>query len=105
MSERPSQRAPDAAAALRRLRARGFATVALSAQRSAQPLAALAPPPERVALLLGAEGHGLSPAAAAAVERCITIPMAAGIDSLNVATAAGIALHQLFQARPPGHAA
>jgi len=101
----PFARAPDAAAALRRLRARGFATVALSARRSAQSLAALAPPPERVALLLGAEGHGLSPAAAAAVERCITIPMAAGIDSLNVATAAGIALHQLFQARPPGHAA
>jgi tRNA G18 (ribose-2'-O)-methylase SpoU len=101
----PFARAPDAAAALCRLRARGFATVALSAQRSAQPLAALAPPPERVALLLGAEVHGLSSAAAAAAERCVTIPMAAGIDSLNVATAAGIALHQLFQARPPGSAA
>jgi tRNA G18 (ribose-2'-O)-methylase SpoU len=101
----PFARAPDAAPALRQLHARDFATLALSAQRDAQPLAVLAPPPERVALLLGAEGHGLSSAAAAVAERCVTIPMAAGIDSLNVATATGIALHQLFQARPPGGAA
>jgi len=98
----PFARAPDAPAVLSRLRVWGFASVALSARSSAQPLAALAPPPERVALLLGAEGHGLSSAAAAAAERCITIPMAAGVDSLNVATAAGIALHQLFQARRSG---
>jgi tRNA G18 (ribose-2'-O)-methylase SpoU len=98
----PFARAPDAAAALRQLRARDFATAALSARRDAQPLAALTPPPERVALLLGAEGCGLSSAAAAEAERCITIPMAAGIDSLNVATAAGIALHQLFQSRASG---
>lgn len=95
----PFARVPDAALALRALHARGFASVALSARRDAQPLHALAPPPERVALLLGAEGHGLSSAAAAEAGRCVTIPMAERIDSLNVATAAGIALHQLFQSR------
>jgi tRNA G18 (ribose-2'-O)-methylase SpoU len=100
----PFARAADAPLVLRRLRKLGFTPLALSAQRSARPLTALTPVPERVALLLGAEGHGLSPPAAATAELCITIPMAAGIDSLNVATAAGIALHQLFQARAPGAA-
>jgi tRNA G18 (ribose-2'-O)-methylase SpoU len=101
----PFARTPDVTIALRALHARGFASVALSARRDAQPLRALASPPERVALLLGAESHGLSSAAAAEAERCVTIPMADGIDSLNVATAAAIALHQLFQARPPRGAA
>ena len=101
----PFARTSGATTALRALHARGFTSVALSARRDAEPLRALVPPPERVALLLGAEGHGLSSAAAAEAERCVTIPMAEGIDSLNVATAAAIALHQLFQARSPRGAA
>lgn len=101
----PFARAVDAADALRRLRTRGFTVLALRAQRAAQPLAALRPVPERVALLLGAEDQGLSPAALAEADHSVTIPMAAGIDSLNVATAAGIALQQLFAARGSGNAA
>jgi tRNA G18 (ribose-2'-O)-methylase SpoU len=50
--------------------------------------------PERAALIAGAEGPGLSDAILTQC-RTVSIPMAAGFDSLNVATAAGIALHHL----------
>ena len=46
-------------------------------------------PPARVALLLGAEGPGLTPAHAEAADAEVRIPLATGVDSLNVATAAG----------------
>ena len=48
---------------------------------------------ERVALLLGAEGPGLSEEALAAADVRVRIPMAPGVDSLNVATAAAVAFH------------
>lgn len=48
--------------------------------------------PARTALLMGTEGEGL-PAGLIAELRSVRIEMAAGFDSLNVATAAGIALH------------
>jgi tRNA G18 (ribose-2'-O)-methylase SpoU len=48
-----------------------------------------------VALLLGAEGPGLSTAALESVDAVVTIPMAPGVDSLNVATAAAVALERL----------
>lgn len=50
--------------------------------------------PARTLLLLGTEGPGLDVATLARA-RTVRIPMAAGFDSLNVATAAGIALHAL----------
>jgi tRNA G18 (ribose-2'-O)-methylase SpoU len=49
----------------------------------------------RVALVVGAEGPGLTPATLAAADRRVRIAMAPGVDSLNVATAAAIALHRL----------
>jgi tRNA G18 (ribose-2'-O)-methylase SpoU len=52
--------------------------------------------PERVALLVGAEGRGLTDAALAAADLQVRIPMAEGADSLNVATAAAVALHRLL---------
>ena len=55
------------------------------------PRAALAG--QRVALLLGAEGPGLTAEALAAADLRVRIPMAAGVDSLNVATAAAVAFH------------
>ncbi|GJE10675.1 MULTISPECIES: TrmH family RNA methyltransferase [Methylobacterium] len=58
-----------------------------------EPLDALAVP-ARALLILGTEGPGLDPATLAGA-RPIRIPMAAGFDSLNVATAAGIALHAI----------
>jgi tRNA G18 (ribose-2'-O)-methylase SpoU len=54
---------------------------------------------ERVALMVGAEGPGLSAAALAAGDRRVRIPIAAGVDSLNVATAAAVAMSTLFSSR------
>jgi tRNA G18 (ribose-2'-O)-methylase SpoU len=53
--------------------------------------------PDRVAVLLGAEGPGLSEAVLART-RTVRIPMANGFDSLNVATTSGIVLHHLATA-------
>jgi TrmH family RNA methyltransferase len=48
-----------------------------------------------VALVVGNEGAGVSPALAAAASRRITIPLARGVESLNVAVAAGILLYEV----------
>ena len=50
---------------------------------------------DRVALLLGAEGPGLSDAALAAADLRVRIPMEAGVDSLNVAAAAAVAFYAI----------
>ncbi len=55
--------------------------------------------PVGVALLLGAEGPGLSAGALAAADLVVSIPMADGVDSLNVATAAAVAFHSLRRDR------
>ena len=70
----------------------GFQGLALSPTAD-QTLARLTPP-ARAAVLLGAEGPGLSQAV---MDRTTTIgiPMAGGFDSLNVATTSGIVLHHL----------
>jgi tRNA G18 (ribose-2'-O)-methylase SpoU len=86
--------------AIERLRAAGFATVALTTQARAIDLAALeveSVASQRIALILGAESEGLDEATLAAVDWKVRIPMASGVDSLNVATAAGIALHHCFR--------
>lgn len=54
---------------------------------------------ERVALLLGAEGDGLSRHALAAADSIVTIRMAGGVDSLNVAAASAVALWELGRGR------
>lgn len=51
--------------------------------------------PARLALVVSNEGAGVSPHVAAAVAGRVMIPMAAGIESLNVAVATGILLHVL----------
>jgi tRNA G18 (ribose-2'-O)-methylase SpoU len=48
-----------------------------------------------VAVVLGAEGPGLTESARAASDVVVHIPMANGVDSLNVATAAAVAFHTL----------
>ncbi|MGI8663479.1 MAG: TrmH family RNA methyltransferase [Acidimicrobiales bacterium] len=50
---------------------------------------------DKLALVVGSEGNGLSDAALAAADVRVRIEMAAGVDSLNVATAAAIALYAL----------
>ncbi len=51
--------------------------------------------PERLALVLGAEGEGLTPEALASADTVVQIPMAHGIDSLNVAATAAVAMWAL----------
>ena len=81
------------------LKQQGFALYGAVVDAGAAPLATVVRPP-KVALLLGAEGPGLSAAARAACDRLVTIPMAPGADSLNVATAGAVALFHLQQAQP-----
>ena len=50
---------------------------------------------EWLAILLGAEGDGLSTRALAAADSVVTIPMLHGVDSLNVASASAVALWAL----------
>ncbi|MFV0374869.1 TrmH family RNA methyltransferase [Microbacterium sp.] len=74
----------------------GLHLAALALADGAVPLDAFAAArPERVALLLGAEGDGLSRRAVAASDSVVTIPMSGGVDSLNVAAAAAVALWAL----------
>jgi tRNA G18 (ribose-2'-O)-methylase SpoU len=74
------------------LRDAGFVTASLALSDDAITLDELvADPPERLALVLGAEGHGLKPATVAAGDLTVRIPMAGGVDSLNVAAAAAVA--------------
>ena len=49
----------------------------------------------RLALLVGSEGAGLDDQTLARADFRVAIKMAPGVDSLNVATATGIALHRL----------
>jgi tRNA G18 (ribose-2'-O)-methylase SpoU len=93
----------DLSDALVRLRRAGYAVIALTPDPSALDIARLGtsrPIPSRIALVLGAEGHGLRPETRAIAELEVRIPMAPGADSLNVSTAAGIALHRLAWSRP-----
>lgn len=82
---------------LARLRAAGYTLVALTPHPGAQRLEAAAggAGPRRLALLLGAESGGLGEASIRAADVRARIVMAPGVDSLNVATAAAIALHRL----------
>lgn len=79
---------------LRAVHEAGFTVAALTPRPAAVPLARL-DPAGRIALLLGAEGPGLSESALAAADVWARIPMPGGVDSLNVATAAAVAFHAL----------
>ncbi|MFD5214789.1 TrmH family RNA methyltransferase [Microbacterium sp. NPDC058345] len=85
--------------AARELRALGFQLAALALEDRAVPLDCYAATrPERVALMMGTEGDGLSRAALDASDSVVTIPMSGGVDSLNVASAAAVALWALTRA-------
>ncbi len=78
------------------LKAHGFTVAALALRPDAVSLDDLAAdPPERLALILGAEGDGLSAATVDSADLAVRIPMAGGVDSLNVAAAAAVALWAL----------
>jgi tRNA G18 (ribose-2'-O)-methylase SpoU len=73
------------------VRAAGFRVLAMTPAADATSLAQVQlDDDERVALLLGAEGPGLTAEAMAASDLRVRIPMAVGVDSLNVAAAAAV---------------
>jgi tRNA G18 (ribose-2'-O)-methylase SpoU len=78
----------------------GFTIAALALTDRAEDIDALAADlPERLALVLGTEGDGLSRAALAVADRHVRIPMSHGVDSLNVAAAAALAVYALRPAQ------
>jgi tRNA G18 (ribose-2'-O)-methylase SpoU len=83
-------------AALEQVRAAGFTVLALTPDPDAVSLRELPPKDtERPALLLGAEGSGLSGKALTAADVRVRIPMHHGVDSLNVAASAAVACYAL----------
>ncbi|AGZ40517.1 TrmH family RNA methyltransferase [Actinoplanes friuliensis] len=81
---------------LARVREAGFTVLALTPADDAVPMQRLdAAQRARPALLLGAEGPGLSRHALAASDVPVRLPMRRGVDSLNVAAAAAVAFWEL----------
>jgi tRNA G18 (ribose-2'-O)-methylase SpoU len=89
----PWTRLPDWYDALPALSRAGFTTVALTLAEDATAIEQAVTGVDRLALVLGSEGHGLSTRWEEAADRRAIIPMAAGIDSLNVAAAAAVACY------------
>ncbi|GGF81310.1 RNA methyltransferase [Azorhizobium oxalatiphilum] len=88
----PTARAGNARDMLGAIRGAGFELLSLSPSGT-ERLSDIAPG-GRMAALFGTEGPGLPPEVLAAT-RTVSIPMAPGFDSLNVATTSGIVLHHL----------
>ncbi len=96
----PFTRMPPGVDGVRALQSLGYEVVALTPAADADDIASVGPAPAgRRALFLGAEGPGLRPGTIAAADRRVRIPMAADVDSINVAAATAVALHAL---RPTG---
>jgi len=76
------------------LRDRGFTVAALALTPDAVSLDVY-DAPERLALVLGTEGEGIAPRTLSQVDVHVRIPMAGGVDSLNVAAAAAVAMWAL----------
>jgi tRNA G18 (ribose-2'-O)-methylase SpoU len=89
----PWTRLPDWYDALPTLSDAGFTTVALTLAPGSMPIEEAVAGLDRVALVLGSEGHGLSARWEQAADRRAVIPMRDGIDSLNVAAATAVACY------------
>jgi tRNA G18 (ribose-2'-O)-methylase SpoU len=89
-------------AALELIRAAGFRLLSMTPAPDAMALDQLSVTQEdKIALLLGAEGPGLTSEAMAGADEKVRIPMSAGVDSLNVAAAAAVGCWVIGK-RPPG---
>ena len=92
----PFARAEDLVPLLGELSAMGFEILALDPAEEGDDMGRLAAEQiGPVAIVLGTEGQGLSPEALSRADRRVRIEMEPEVDSLNVAVAAGIALHRL----------
>jgi tRNA G18 (ribose-2'-O)-methylase SpoU len=94
----PFVKAPQWPGAIEDLRADGFTVIALTPALTAAPLQEVWPH-AKLALLVGSEGEGLTKEAFAASTLTARIPMTAAVDSLNVTTAASIAMYHCFAER------
>jgi tRNA G18 (ribose-2'-O)-methylase SpoU len=86
---------------LMRVRRAGFTIVALTPREPSEALDVFSarPRPPKMALLVGTEGAGLTPAVESAADDRVRIPISGGVDSLNVASATAIALYCLRSVR------
>lgn len=92
----PWTRLPDWPLGAQQLHDLGFHVAALALSDDAVTLDQFAATaPDRIAVVLGTEGDGLSEAAMASADTIVTIPMMHGVDSLNVASASAVALYTL----------
>ena len=102
----PFGRAPHWPAELKDLRDNGFRLLAMTPDPRASTLAEVMDElrSDPVAVLVGAEGPGLTETAMRAADVRVRIPMSRGTDSLNVATAAALAFYERVRTRdmPPG---
>jgi TrmH family RNA methyltransferase len=74
-------------------RANGIALAGAEAHSGIAPEALASVRP--IALVIGSEGHGISPQIAAALDHRVTVPLLGRVESLNAAVAAGVLLHIL----------
>lgn len=94
---------PEETSLTKRLADAGFVSLALTPARDAEVLTevlARTSPDTRIAFLLGAEGPGLTEEVMQTSHHRVRIPLADGVDSLNIATSAAIALYALANAQP-----
>ena len=86
---------------LLRVRRAGFAIVALTPREPSETLDAFCarPRPPKMALVVGTEGAGLTPAVESAADYRVRIPISADVDSLNLASATAIALYYFRSVR------
>ena len=99
----PFARTPDLPDSLASLRGAGWRTVAMVTDQDAEPASPqiASGPEDKLAVVLGSEGHGLTDEASRACAERVRIRMTPGVDSLNVFVAAAIALHSLRPLETP----
>ena len=97
----PWSRLPNWPTSAQLVRDAGLVIVALTPEPSAKSLSEITLPP-RFALVLGTEGDGLRNGTSAMADLLVRIPMRAGIDSLNVAAAAAVAMYATFTGSQAG---
>lgn len=98
----PYARATDWPVELKMLKQKGFRVLAMTPDSTAcaLPEAMAAARDERIAVVVGAEGPGLTPATLRLSDARVRIPMSRGTDSLNVATAAALAFYERVRLGP-----
>jgi tRNA G18 (ribose-2'-O)-methylase SpoU len=81
---------------LARVRDLGFGLLAMDPRDGSEPIDRAAVP-DKPALVFGAEGPGLTNQVRSLIGCSVMIPQASGVDSLNIAVAAAVALHRTFR--------